>query len=104
MSGAIVVNTAVSIDWMIPRFMPGNPVQTLIGRAMLNADAMELMSGYYMESFGLDVPLWQQYINFWIALSQGDLGTSVFLFPMPVKEALKDEKVSAVAEETLDLE
>lgn len=81
---------AVSIDWMIPRFMPGNPVQTLIGRAMLNADAVEVMRGYYMESFGLDVPLWRQYINFWIALSQGDLGTSVFLFPMPVTEAIKD--------------
>ncbi len=81
---------AVSIDWMIPRFMPGNPVQTLIGRAMLNAEATELMRGYYMESFGLDVPLWQQYINFWIALFQGDLGISVFLFPMPVKDAIRD--------------
>lgn len=81
---------AVSIDWMIPRFMPGNPVQTLIGRAMLNADAAALMEGYYMKAFGLDVPLWQQYTNFWAAMVQGDLGISVFLFPTPVMTAIKN--------------
>jgi peptide/nickel transport system permease protein len=81
---------AVTVDWMIPRFMPGNPVQTLVGRAMLNAGAAERMAGYYMGAFGLDVPLWQQYVNFWVALFQGDLGISVFLFPTPVVEAIKD--------------
>ncbi|MFL7870051.1 MAG: ABC transporter permease [Candidatus Promineifilaceae bacterium] len=80
---------AVSIDWMIPRFMPGNPVQTLVGRAMLNAGAAEKMAGYYMAAFGLDLPLWQQYVNFWLALFQGDLGISVFLFPTPVVDAIK---------------
>ena len=70
---------AVSIDWMIPRFMPGNPVQTLLGRADLRAEAAEVMYGYYTEAFGLDVPIWQQYLNFWNALFHGDLGTSVLL-------------------------
>ena len=26
---------AVTIDWMIPRFMPGDPVQTMLSRASL---------------------------------------------------------------------
>lgn len=80
---------AVTIDWLIPRFMPGNPVQTLLARAALRAESAEVMFGYYTQAFGLDQPVWQQYLNFWRALFSGDLGTSVFLFPTPVTEVIK---------------
>jgi peptide/nickel transport system permease protein len=79
---------AVTIDWLIPRFMPGNPVQSMLSRANLHAEAGQVMYSYYTEAFGLDVPIWQQYINFWIALFHGDLGTSVFVFPTPVTEVI----------------
>ena len=75
---------AVTIDWLIPRFMPGDPVQTMLSRASLHAEAVEVMYGYYTRAFGLDVPVWQQYLNFWNAIFHGDLGTSVYLFPQPV--------------------
>ncbi|MDH7488684.1 MAG: ABC transporter permease [Anaerolineae bacterium] len=75
---------AVTIDWLIPRFMPGDPVQTMLSRAALHAEAVEVMHGYYTRAFGLDVPVWQQYLNFWVAIFHGDLGTSVYLFPQPV--------------------
>ncbi len=81
---------AVTIDWMIPRFMPGNPVQTLLARANLHAEAAEVMYGYYTEAFGLDAPIWKQYLSFWNALLHGDLGTSVFLFPQPVTSVIAD--------------
>jgi peptide/nickel transport system permease protein len=32
----------------------------------------------------LDVPIWRQYLNFWIALFRGDFGISIWLFPQPV--------------------
>lgn len=75
---------AVTIDWIIPRFMPGNPVQTMLSRVALRAEAVEVMRGYYLKAFGLDVPIWQQYLNFWRAIFSGDLGVSVYLFPKPV--------------------
>jgi len=75
---------AVTIDWLIPRFMPGNPVQTMLSRAALRADAAKVLYGYYVKAFGLDLPLWQQYLNFWKALFHGDFGISIFLFPKPV--------------------
>ena len=75
---------AVTIDWMIPRFMPGNPVSVMLSRFTLRADAAQAMFSYYTKAFGLDVPVWQQYLNFWNALFHGDLGRSVFLFPQPV--------------------
>ncbi|HET90128.1 MAG TPA: ABC transporter permease [Chloroflexi bacterium] len=85
---ALTFFLAATIDWMIPRFMPGDPVQNMLSRAALHAEAAEVMHGYYTRAFGLDVPVWQQYINFWIALFHGDLGTSVYLFPQPVLQII----------------
>ncbi len=79
---------AVTIDWLIPRFMPGNPVQTMLSRAMLRAEAAQVLYGYYIRAFGLDLPLWQQYLNFWNALLHGDLGISILLFPQPVMQVI----------------
>ena len=64
--------------------MPGNPIQNLLARASLRAEAAKVMYGYFTRAFGLDVPIWQQYLNFWNALFHGDLGISVYLFPQPV--------------------
>jgi peptide/nickel transport system permease protein len=75
---------AVTVDWMIPRFMPGNPVQGMLGRMSLQPSAANAMMGYYLAAFGLNHPIWQQYLNFWVALFHGDLGRSVWLFPRPV--------------------
>jgi peptide/nickel transport system permease protein len=75
---------AVTIDWMIPRFMPGDPVRSMLSRMSLEPEAAQSMMGYFMGAFGLDKPIWQQYLNFWVALLHGDLGVSVWLFPQPV--------------------
>lgn len=80
---------AVTIDWMIPRFMPGDPVTNMLARVSVNSDAAVVMYEYYSHVFGLDVPVWQQYLNFWSSLFQGDLGRSAYLFPTPVIDVLK---------------
>ena len=74
---------AVTLDWLIPRFMPGGPVQGMLSRMSLQPEALERMQEWFMRSFGLDRPIWEQYLNFWGALLQGDLGISVFVFPTP---------------------
>lgn len=77
---------AVTVDWMIPRFMPGDPIRNMLTRVSVssNATAIEHMYQYYSHLFGLDVPLWQQYLNFWGSLFKGDLGLSSYVFPTPV--------------------
>lgn len=80
---------AVTIDWMIPRFMPGDPVQNMLSRSATQLESAEMMREYYTQIFGLDVPIWQQYLNFWTALFRGDLGISVYAFPSPVVKILK---------------
>ncbi|MCE5207141.1 MAG: ABC transporter permease [Chloroflexi bacterium] len=81
---------AVTIDWMIPRFMPGDPIRNMLARVSVssNASAMQIMYDYFSHIFGLDLPLWQQYLNFWNSLIHGNLGISTYLFPTPVTTVL----------------
>jgi peptide/nickel transport system permease protein len=79
---------AVTIDWAIPRFMPGDPIERLLSRMQAQPGSAEILNDYYTEAFGFDVPLWQQYLNFWAALFHGDLGVSIANFPTPVSELI----------------
>jgi peptide/nickel transport system permease protein len=64
--------------------MPGNPILNLLTRVAGRPETVQHMYNYYSRIFGLDIPVWKQYINFWIALFHGDLGTSVLMFPQKV--------------------
>ena len=79
---------AVSIDWAIPRFMPGDPIERLLSRMQAQPGSAGVLSDYYTKAFGFDVPLWEQYLNFWAALLHGDLGLSIANFPTPVSELI----------------
>ena len=71
---AIVFMIAVTLNFFLPRMMPGNPLVLLAGvdvglmtpeeRAQIKAEA------------GLDQPLWKQYLNYWVDLLHGDFGFS----------------------------
>ena len=79
---------AVTIDWAIPRLMPGNPIDGLIARIQADSAASQELHGYFTESFGLDRPLWQQYLDFWRGLLQGDLGPSITYVGSSVSELI----------------
>ncbi len=79
---------AITINFFIPRLVPGDPVQALIAKeqGQLSTDAIHSL--YVL--FGLDKqqPLWQQYIDYLGQLSHGDLGLSFTFFPSPVSEVI----------------
>jgi peptide/nickel transport system permease protein len=81
---------AVTINFFIPRLIPGDPVQSLIAKnqGMISADAMQSL--YVL--FGLDKnqSLLSQYFDYWGQLFRGDLGISFTFFPTPVSELLRD--------------
>ena len=68
---------AVTIDWAIPRLMPGDPIDGLISRINTDPTASAELHGFFTKSFELDQPLWKQYVNFWWGLLHGDLGPSI---------------------------
>jgi len=76
---------AVTINWLIPRFMPGDPVRAMVARAGLQDPAgVAAMREYYNSLFGFDLPVWQQYLNFWGELFKGNFGVSLWAYPRPV--------------------
>ena len=80
---------AATIDWLIPRFMPGDPVAGLMAmQGGLSPAGAAALAQYYNNLFGLDRSLPEQFINFWIALLHGDLGRSVYVHGRPVTEAI----------------
>jgi peptide/nickel transport system permease protein len=80
---------AVTIDWLIPRLMPGNPILVLVSRFATLPESAKVVYSYLTKAFGLDLPMWKQYVNFWIAFFKGDLGISIYLYPKPVFDVLK---------------
>ncbi len=85
---AVTFMVAVTIDWMIPRFAPGDPVTSMVSRMSAQPEAAAAMMEYFNRAFGLDLPIWQQYLNFWGSLLSGDLGVSIWLFPQPVTQVI----------------
>lgn len=78
---------AVSINWALLRFMPGDPVRSMISRQQpTHPESYARLEQYYTEQFGLDQPIWQQYLGYWRLLLQWppDLGISTWAFPRPV--------------------
>lgn len=87
----LVMFFAVSINFMIPRLMPGDPVEQQM--AMLatsggsNVDLSE-MADIYKQKFGLDQPLLRQYLNYWNDLLHFDLGYSIVHYPQRVSTTI----------------
>ena len=63
-------------------FIPGDPVQQLLGERGASSDAIQEMRAH----LGLDKPIWQQYGLFLISLFQGDFGHSIVTGESVLKE------------------
>jgi len=81
---------AVTIDWVIPRLMPGNPIKGLLSKFQVQPGGYQAIYNVYARSFGLNVPWWKQYLNFWDALFHGNLGISIYEYPRPVTSIIRD--------------
>src|SRR5690606_12751066 len=79
---AVTLLAALTINFLLPRLAPGNPVNALLGAEVVdNMMAEELAR--VMEEFDLHLPMHEQYWNYVTGVMTGDFGTSVLL-GMPV--------------------
>jgi peptide/nickel transport system permease protein len=79
---------AITINFFIPRLIPGDPVSSLVNGMRGQIDPAAIQSLTVL--FGLDkkVSLWDQYVRYLGQLAHGDLGISFGNFPLPVGEVL----------------
>jgi peptide/nickel transport system permease protein len=78
---------AATINFFLPRLMPGDPIQIMFAGAgsnlsMENLNALKLTFGF------IDAPMGQQYLAYLQSVFTGDLGRSIKYFPLPVTELL----------------
>jgi peptide/nickel transport system permease protein len=67
-----VIWLVVSTVFLLIHFVPGDPVQQMLGEGAAAGDIQAARHAY-----GLDVPLGRQYLNYWKGVLHGDLGKSL---------------------------
>lgn len=89
---AVVIFIGVTITFLIPRLSPVNPVDQAVARMTtfqtMNPEAARMMRQTFLDLYGLDGSLVDQYVNFWRRLLAGDLGPSFTSFPTPVTQMI----------------
>ena len=87
----ITVFISITIVFLVPRLVPGDPM----GAILLNMASVGGSRGAtalveeYTRLFGLDQPLWAQYLSFLRELIRGNLGYSIGSFPSHVSDLLR---------------
>ena len=67
-----VIWLVVSIVFLLIHLVPGDPIQQMLGEGATSADLQAVRHAY-----GLDVPIGQQYLNYWRGVLHGSLGQSL---------------------------
>ncbi|GGQ54875.1 ABC transporter permease [Couchioplanes azureus] len=81
---------AITINFFIPRMIPGDPVKSLLARYQGQMSTEAIDSLYVLFGLDQDATLWSQYVDYWQQLFQGDLGLSFTAFPATVSEVIGD--------------
>jgi peptide/nickel transport system permease protein len=88
----LVIFLAISINFLIPRLMPGDPIEDQF--AQLSASSGGQMGDFsaiaasYRARYGLDQPMWAQYFHYWGSILQLDFGISLAHYPERVSDAI----------------
>jgi len=69
-----VVWLVVSLVFLLIHLVPGDPIVEMLGEGATPADI-----GALRHQYGLDEPLWRQYVHYWAGVVHGDLGQSIRL-------------------------
>ena len=85
---AIALWAAITLNFLIPRLMPGDPVLLLVAKLQGRLDP-HAIQGLRLQ-FGLNTheSLWTQYFRYLGDLAHGNFGLSINYYPTPVSEVI----------------
>lgn len=88
----LVLFVALILNFILPRLIPGNPVDALVANMTrgggASGDAVKAIYENYMREFGLDQPMWRQFLTYVGNVLQGNLGTSFAQYPASVNSLI----------------
>jgi peptide/nickel transport system permease protein len=90
----MVIWTAATINFILPHLAGRDPINEQMSvqiatQGRSSADA-KLLYATYTRLFGLDKPLWQQYLTYITNVARLDFGYSIFLYPRTVMSIIID--------------
>lgn len=90
----LVIWAASTITFFIPRLSEKNPVRErfaeLARSGGFSPADMEIIIASYSAKFGLDKPLWEQYVDYMSSVARFDLGVSYNKYPKTVMGLIMD--------------
>jgi peptide/nickel transport system permease protein len=86
---ALTALVAITLDFLIPRLMPGNPVEALLARLQSQVTTGTIKS--LEAQFGLNTKegLWGQYVHYLGNILHGNLGISTGYYPSTVASVIR---------------
>jgi len=88
----LIVITGVTLNFFVPRINPTNPIEArlhqLAAQGGVNESNIQELVKIYNTKFGLDQPLWKQYLTYWRDLLHLDLGFSLAHYPQTALEMI----------------
>jgi peptide/nickel transport system permease protein len=82
---------AITLNFLIPRLAPGDPVAGLIARFQGRGITPTEVQALELEFGNTHAPLWTQYIQYIGQLAHGNLGLSITYYPTPVATVIGQE-------------
>ncbi len=86
---ALTAWAAVTINFIIPRLMPGDPVKAIMAKYQGRLDSSAEQAIRTLLGLQEDKSIWQQYVEYWSLLLHGNLGVSFQFFPTPVADIIR---------------
>ena len=90
----VVIWSAATIIFFVPRLSSKNPIRerfaALAQSGGFSPGDLEVIIASYNQKFGLDKPLWEQYVDYISGLARGDLGVSFNQYPKTVLELIQE--------------
>jgi len=90
----VVIWAASTITFFIPRISSRNPIRERFGQLArtggFSPDELEVIIESYNQKFGLDKPLWEQYVDYMGGIARLDLGVSLYQYPKTVLELIQE--------------
>jgi len=79
---------ALTINFLLPRMMPGNPALAMLAKFHGQVNPQALKALYILFGVNTHASLWQQYVNYLHKVFTGNFGTSLSFYPASVSSVI----------------
>lgn len=79
----------ITLNFLLPRALPGDPITALLASDSPSYVQNEVIRAELADYYGLDRPMWLQYLEYLGDLARGELGFSI-RYNVPVKELVAE--------------